>query len=104
MYAAKLEGAGVIPTEGGKALADEYRNKLDSGEYTTELAKQKSDELAIDWSRYLSGKVSDPVDTRVKRKVLDSLAKIITTIPAGVALHPRVAKIYDCLLYTSRCV
>ena len=63
--------------------------------YTTELAKQKSDELAIDWSRYLSGKVSDPVDTRVKRKVLDSLAKIITTIPAGVALHPRVAKISD---------
>ncbi len=95
MYAAKLEGAGVIPAEGGKALADAYRDKLDSGEYTTELAKQKDDELAIDWSKYLSGKLSDPVDTKVKRKSLDSLAKIITTIPAGVALHPRVAKIYE---------
>jgi 2-oxoglutarate dehydrogenase E1 component len=95
MYAARLEEAGVIPAEGGKALADEFRNKLDSGDYTTELAKQKSDELAIDWSRYVSGKLSDPVDTKVKRKALDSLARIITTIPAGVVLHPRVAKIYE---------
>ncbi|MGX5731132.1 2-oxoglutarate dehydrogenase E1 component [Pseudoxanthomonas beigongshangi] len=95
LYAAKLEGAGVIPADGGKALVDQYRNKLDSGEYTTELAKQKGDELAIDWSKYVSGKVTDPVDTKVKRKALDSLAKIINTIPAGVSLHPRVAKIYD---------
>nr|WP_295378215.1 2-oxoglutarate dehydrogenase E1 component [Pseudoxanthomonas sp.] len=95
LYAAKLEGAGVVPAEGGKALVDQYRDKLDSGEYTTELAKQKGDELAIDWSKYVSGKVTDPVDTRVKRKALDSLAKIINTIPAGVTLHPRVAKIYD---------
>ncbi len=95
LYAAKLEGAGVVPAEGGKALVDQYRDKLDSGEYTTELAKQKGDELAIDWSKYVSGKLSDPVDTKVKRKALDSLAKIINTIPAGVTLHPRVAKIYD---------
>ena len=95
LYAAKLESAGVVPAEGGKALVDQYRGKLDSGEYTTELAKQKGDELAIDWSRYVSGKLSDPVDTRVKRKALDSLAKIINTIPAGVNLHPRVAKIYE---------
>ncbi len=95
LYAAKLESAGVIPADGGKALADQYRGKLDSGEYTTELAKQKGDELAIDWSRYLTGKLSDTVDTTVKRANLDSLAKIINTIPAGVSLHPRVAKIYE---------
>ncbi len=95
LYAAKLEGAGVVPADGGKALVDQYRDKLDSGEYTTELAKQKGDELAIDWSKYVSGKVTDPVDTKIKRKALDSLAKIINTIPAGVSLHPRVAKIYD---------
>ena len=95
LYADALETAGALPAGGGKALVDQYRDKLDSGEYTTELAKEKGDELAIDWSQYLSGKVTDPVDTRVKRKTLDSLAKIINTIPAGVALHPRVAKIYE---------
>ena len=95
LYADALETAGAIPAGGGKALVDQYRDKLDSGEYTTELAKEKGDELAIDWSQYLSGKVTDPVDTTVKRKTLDSLAKIINTIPDGVALHPRVAKIYE---------
>ncbi len=95
LYAARLEKAGVLPADAGKALVDEYRAKLDSGEVTTELAKTKSDELAIDWSKYVAGKLSDPVDTKVKRKALDSLAQIINTIPAGVTLHPRVAKIYE---------
>ncbi|MGH8062851.1 MAG: 2-oxoglutarate dehydrogenase E1 component [Pseudoxanthomonas sp.] len=95
LYAADLEARGVIRTGEAQALVDGYRNKLDSGEVTTELAKPKPDELAIDWSKYLSGKVTDPVDTRVKRKSLDQLAKIINTIPAGVTLHPRVAKIYE---------
>ncbi|QNH21000.1 2-oxoglutarate dehydrogenase E1 component [Xanthomonas sp. GW] len=95
LYAAQLESEGVIQAGQAQALVDSYRNKLDSGEYTTELATRKPDEFAIDWSNYLSGKVTDKVDTTVKRKTLDQLAKIITTIPAGVELHPRVAKIYD---------
>lgn len=95
LYAAQLESEGVIQAGEAQALVDSYRNKLDSGEYTTELATRKPDEFAIDWSNYLSGKLADKVDTTVKRKTLDQLAKIITTIPAGVELHPRVAKIYE---------
>ncbi|MBB4125144.1 2-oxoglutarate dehydrogenase E1 component [Xanthomonas translucens] len=95
LYAAQLESEGVIQPGEAQALVDGYRNKLDSGEYTTELATRKPDEFAIDWSNYLSGKLADKVDTSVKRKTLDQLAKIITTIPAGVELHPRVAKIYE---------
>nr|WP_223575002.1 2-oxoglutarate dehydrogenase E1 component [Xanthomonas citri] len=95
LYAAKLESEGVLSADEAKALVDGYRNKLDSGEYTTELAKRKPDEFAIDWSRYLVGTAADPVDTRVKREQLDRLAKLITTIPEGVELHARVAKIYE---------
>jgi len=95
LYAAQLESEGVLQAGEAQALVDGYRNKLDSGEYTTELATRKPDEFAIDWSKYLSGKLTDKVDTTVKRKTLDQLAKIITTIPAGVELHPRVAKIYE---------
>src|SRR5690606_16197871 len=89
--------AGVIAADEGKALVDGYRNKLDAGEVTTELAPSKPEdyELTIDWSRYLSGKLSDPVDTRVKKGTLQQLAKLINTIPQGVSLHPRVAKIYE---------
>ncbi|WP_369944240.1 2-oxoglutarate dehydrogenase E1 component [Xanthomonas medicagonis] len=95
LYAAQLESEGVLQAGEAQALVDGYRNKLDSGEYTTELATRKPDEFAIDWSKYLSGKLTDKVDTTVKRKTLDQLAKLITTIPGGVELHPRVAKIYE---------
>ena len=95
LYAAQLESEGVIKADEGKGLVDGYREKLDSGEFTTELATRKPDEFAIDWSKYLSGKLGDKVDTSVKRGALDQLAKIINTIPAGVELHPRVAKIYE---------
>ena len=97
LYAARLEKAGVITADAAKALVDEYRNKLDAGEVTTELAPSKPEdyELTIDWSKYLSGKLSDAVDTRVKKATLTQLAKIINTIPQGFTLHPRVAKIYD---------
>jgi 2-oxoglutarate dehydrogenase E1 component len=95
LYAAQLESEGVLKPDEAKALVDGYRNKLDSGEFTTEVATRKPDEFAIDWSQYLSGKLSDKVDTTVKRGALDQLAKIINTVPAGVELHPRVAKIYD---------
>src|SRR3546814_11193790 len=44
---------------------------------------------------YGEGKRADPVDTTVKRATLDKLAKAINTIPDGVELHPRVAKIYE---------
>ncbi|KAF1697784.1 2-oxoglutarate dehydrogenase E1 component [Pseudoxanthomonas koreensis] len=97
LYAARLEKAGVIAAGAGKALVDEYRDKLDAGEVTTDLAGSKPEdyELTIDWSKYLSGTLSDAVDTKVKKGTLQQLAKIINTIPQGVSLHPRVAKIYE---------
>jgi len=97
LYAAQLERAGVLTAADAKALVDGYRDKLDAGEVTTELAPAKAEdyELAIDWSKYLSGTLADAVDTRVKKASLVKLAKIINTIPQGVSLHPRVAKIYE---------
>jgi len=97
LYAAQLEKAGLVTADAAKALVDDYRNKLDAGEVTTELATSKPEdyELTIDWSKYLTGSLSDAVDTRVKKAKLTQLAEAINTIPAGVHLHPRVAKIYE---------
>ena len=97
LYAGALEKAGVVAADGGKALVDSFRDKLDAGEVTTELAPAKPEdyELTIDWSQYLSGKLSDRVDTTVRKGTLQQLAKMINTIPQGVVLHSRVAKIYD---------
>src|SRR3546814_16781521 len=75
-------------------MADDHRDKLDAGEVTTELAEVQPDEFTINWSKYLAGNLSDPVDTTVKRATLDNPSKAFNTIPAGVAFHPPVPKIY----------
>ncbi|MCD7098825.1 2-oxoglutarate dehydrogenase E1 component [Stenotrophomonas sp. MMGLT7] len=95
LYAEQLEKEGVLQSGEAQALVDGYRAKLDAGELTTELAERSVDEFAIDWSKYLTGTLHDPVDTKVERKTLDRLAQAITTIPAEIELHSRVAKVYD---------
>ncbi|HEX2082426.1 MAG TPA: 2-oxoglutarate dehydrogenase E1 component, partial [Xanthomonadaceae bacterium] len=95
LYAERLVAAGALTAEQAQAVVDSYRDKLDAGEVTTEVATVQPDEFTIDWSKYLSGKLSDPVDTRVDAGRLATLAKAINTIPDEIVLHPRVAKIYE---------
>ncbi|MDE2406478.1 MAG: 2-oxoglutarate dehydrogenase E1 component [Xanthomonadaceae bacterium] len=99
LYATQLETAGVIPAGAGNAMADAYRNKLDSGEVTAELAvvdKLAPDNaLYVDWSKLLSGKLSDASSTAIGMDKLKALAVQINTVPAEVQLHSRVAKVYD---------
>ncbi|MGJ7902925.1 2-oxoglutarate dehydrogenase E1 component [Lysobacter sp. 1R34A] len=95
LYADRLIAEGVLKAEDAQALVDNYRDKLDQGAVTTELVEVKPDEFTIDWSKYLSGKLSDPVDTKFERSKLDALATRINAVADDVKLHPRVAKIYE---------
>jgi len=99
LYAASLEAAGVIEAGGGKALVDAYRNKLDAGEVTTELAQVEktpaTSKMYVDWPKLLNGKLSDAITTAVGMEKVKQLAQIINTVPEGVELHSRVAKVYD---------
>ena len=94
LYAARLVAEGSLKAEDAQALVDAYRDKLDAGEVTTDLVETTPDEFNIDWSRFLTGKLSDAVDTTFDRVALDVLATKINTTD-GVQLHARVAKIYD---------
>jgi 2-oxoglutarate dehydrogenase E1 component len=95
LYGDKLVGEGVLDAGAVRAMMDAYRDKLDTGKVTADVVEVSPDEFSIDWSKYLQGKLSDPVDTRFDRKRLDALATEITTVPANIVLHPRVAKIYE---------
>lgn len=95
LYAQKLVDEGTLSADEAQALVDGYRQKLDDGAVTTEVVEVKPDEFTIDWSKYLSGKLADAVDTTFDRKKLDKLAVTINDIPADLKLHPRVAKIYE---------
>ncbi|HMT38828.1 MAG TPA: thiamine pyrophosphate-dependent enzyme, partial [Thermomonas sp.] len=79
LYAARLAAEGTLAEADAQALVDGYRAKLDAGEVTTELAPAKADAFSVDWSPYLAAKLSDPVDTRVDRGMLDGLASRINT-------------------------
>jgi 2-oxoglutarate dehydrogenase E1 component len=95
LYAERLVAKGTLKAEAAQALVDGYRDKLDAGVVTTELAQANPDAFAIDWRPLLKGKLSDPVDTQVPRAKLDQLAKTINDLPADASLHARVAKIYE---------
>jgi 2-oxoglutarate dehydrogenase E1 component len=95
LYAEQLAAEGVIDAAGAKALVDTYRDKLDKGEVTTELAKVGPDPFAVDWSPWLKGKLSDAVSTGLKPATVNALASRINTLPETLKLHPRVAKIYE---------
>ncbi|MDZ3823266.1 MAG: 2-oxoglutarate dehydrogenase E1 component [Pseudoxanthomonas sp.] len=95
-YAKALADAGVLGADEAKALVDDYRDRLDRGEVTVELADgSEADEHAVDWSPYLDHRLGEPVDTAVPRERLVELAETITTVPADHPLHARVAKIYE---------
>ncbi|MBS0212777.1 MAG: 2-oxoglutarate dehydrogenase E1 component [Proteobacteria bacterium] len=95
LYADRLIAQGVIDAAGAGALVDGYRNKLETGAVTTELADKPAEAFGADWKPYLAGSMKDAVDTSIARTQLDALATCINTIPADITLHPRVAKIYD---------
>jgi 2-oxoglutarate dehydrogenase E1 component len=95
LYADALAAQSVIAADAAKALVDTYRDKLDQGKVTTELADVGKDAYGIDWTPWLKGKLSDAIKTGLPRFSLDSLAKKINTIPDTQKLHPRVAKIYE---------
>jgi 2-oxoglutarate dehydrogenase E1 component len=95
LYAAQLAAEGVLDEAGAKALVDNYRDRLDRGDVTTELATVGPDPFAVDWAPWLHGKLSAAVSTGLASPALDALSATINTLPAGLSLHPRVARIYE---------
>jgi 2-oxoglutarate dehydrogenase E1 component len=95
LYAQKLMAEGVIADTDAKALVDGYRARLEAGMPIAELDADFKDEFAVDWHRHIGATLAQPVDTGVARDALDALSRTILTLPQGIALHSRVAKIYE---------
>jgi 2-oxoglutarate dehydrogenase E1 component len=95
LYAKRLAAENVIGANDAQAMVDAYRAKLDAGTPIADLDPSFKDSFAIDWTKYLAGKLNQSVKTGVAGDKLASLSKAILTIPENIALHPRVAKIYE---------
>jgi 2-oxoglutarate dehydrogenase E1 component len=98
LYARKLEAEGVIAVGEAKAMTDRYRAALELGDpVVAELTTVDPGAagVAVDWSPYIRGKLSDRVASGVPTARIQALATQINTLPAELKLHSRVAKVYD---------
>ena len=95
LYARQLVADGVIAEGEGERLVEAYRAKLEAGTPIAELDTGFRDAFAVDWGRHIGKSLEQQVTTGVPKDRLTALDQQILAIPAGVALHPRVAKIYD---------
>jgi 2-oxoglutarate dehydrogenase E1 component len=95
MYAERLASQGL-----GESLGDEmvktYRAALDAGKNTSDpvLSNFKT-KFTVDWAPFLGKKWTDVADTAIPMAEWKRLAERITTIPATIAPHPLVKKVYD---------
>jgi 2-oxoglutarate dehydrogenase E1 component len=95
LYGRKLIAEGTIAEADAKAMADDYRKRLEAGAPIAGVDVDFHDPHAIDWTRHLGGNLAEDVSTGVIAKQLAKINSGLLTVPAGVTLHPRVAKIYE---------
>jgi 2-oxoglutarate dehydrogenase E1 component len=95
LYADKLAAQGLGATLGDD-MVKAYRAAMDAGKHTVDpvLTNFKST-YAVDWSPFLGKKWTDAGDTAIPLAEWKRLAERITTIPASVAPHQLVKKVYD---------
>ena len=95
LYADKLAAQGFGDTLGDD-MVKAVRAALDAGKSTFDpvISNFKS-KYAVDWSPFLGKKWTDAGDTAIPLAEWKRLAEKITTIPATVAAHNLVKKVYD---------
>jgi 2-oxoglutarate dehydrogenase E1 component len=93
LYARDLEARGVLTADDAQAMVDGYRQRLEAGQPIADLDRDYRDAFAVDWSRHLGASLDQPVATGVDAATQAALAERILTVPQGVTLQPRVAKI-----------
>ena len=96
LYADRLQRDGVIGEGDAARMAKQYRDGLDAGKpLVRALAGARSRGAGPDWKKHLAADWSESVATAVSVQDLQSLGRLLTSVPEGFTLHPRVARIVD---------
>lgn len=96
VYAQQLIDSGVVSENDVNILIENYRDKLDKGEPVVKvLPKKHTNELLVDWRKYMSAKWNDIVDTTISMDVVKDLANKILTLPESFNVHPIVSRLLD---------
>ena len=94
IYSDKLIAEGVLSADEVKAMADDYRLLLEAGAPIPGVDADYHDAHAIDWSKHMANDIFEIVKTGVALTQIEAVDANLLKVPAGITLHPRVAKIY----------
>jgi 2-oxoglutarate dehydrogenase E1 component len=97
LHGERLTREGVLREGEVDAVAESYRDKLESGAIAARdvIENGKGNKHTVDWSRFHGIDWRHPVDTSLPQSVIKELTERLTQLPEGLELHPRVAKIID---------
>jgi len=96
LYVEQLVGEKVITKQQADLLADENRQKLESGaSVALSIVHEPDKKLFIDWTPYLGHKWDVQVDTGVETAYFTELAGRLNDLPEGFAVHRQVQNILD---------
>ena len=96
IYADRLVAEGVLSQAEADGLIELYRNGLDAGAPQARASLgMVGNKYTIDWSKYLTVDWNIRVDGGVPHERLAALGKTLTTVPAGITLHPRVQQVIN---------
>jgi 2-oxoglutarate dehydrogenase E1 component len=94
LYADRLVADGVMTQADVEAYVEKYRAGLDAGAPQAHASLgMVGNKYTIDWSKYLTVDWTTNVDGGISRERIAALGKTLTTVPAGIKLHPRVQQV-----------
>ncbi|MBS0395358.1 MAG: 2-oxoglutarate dehydrogenase E1 component [Proteobacteria bacterium] len=96
IYAARLAAEGALAAADAERMVEDYRSGLDAGKPQARAALGLiGNQYTVDWSAHLAADPSEEPATGVELAHLKELGARLVQFPADLALHPRVAKIYE---------
>ncbi|MBX2886889.1 MAG: 2-oxoglutarate dehydrogenase E1 component, partial [Granulosicoccus sp.] len=98
LYADYLQRENIIGEPVAEEMIEDYRQALDDGQNVALDVMEdlpEAPELFVDWSGYSATDWRIPYDASVPLATFQSLATQLTTLPDGLSLHSRVAKIVE---------
>jgi 2-oxoglutarate dehydrogenase E1 component len=94
LYAEQLLEEGVISEDDVRNLVETYRKGLDEGRLELVSPRPLLGGAGADWNAF-RGEEKDEIETGVSPERVARLSGVVTSLPEGFELHPRVARIVD---------
>lgn len=96
MYAEILAQQGVLSIGEEEGILQDYRKALEAGrQVAISTVCGLENPFRVNWSRYRKAQWDEETATNLSAENIRRLGTLTTTIPAGLELHPRVAKIVE---------